>query len=257
MARSFEGLKSARNDAVAAYAVFVGLMAISIFVSETWAQGTAKEAPAADFQRVVNWVLEDGTTFIVHGRVAAPQGLTTGDSDWHCKSKSFQSDDDKQKHAFFVGTDSDHFSFITLQAADRSFLIKWRVGAGWNNVETLYSDATGEKIVSSEVYRGQFEQEKIFWLSRVPIYFGGPSNPIKGKWTAADNTAWEFMEYKPGEDHGEVNQGAAVGRYNFEVPGRVRIETPSGTTVYQIHESTERFTLTDPNGTKLEFTRVK
>ena len=51
--------------------------------------------------------------------------------------------------------------------------------------------------------------------------------------------------------------GSIRGRYTFGDRERIKIETPSGTAVYQIELSGDRMTLKDPRGSKLEFTRVK
>lgn len=76
---------------------------------------------------------------------------------------------------------------------------------------------------------------------------------IVGKWRSGDSNAmvWEF-----GKD-GSVLMGSAKGRYSFGDRGRVKIETPFGTSIYQLELAGDRMLLTDPTGSKLEFTRVK
>jgi hypothetical protein len=83
---------------------------------------------------------------------------------------------------------------------------------------------------------------------------GGPRRDITGQWrTAGDANAmvWEFSE------NGAVTMGSIRGRYSFGHRERIKIETPSGTAVYQIELSGDRMTLKDPRGSKLEFTRVR
>ena len=83
---------------------------------------------------------------------------------------------------------------------------------------------------------------------------GGPRRDLTGQWrTAGDANAmvWEFS------GNGAVTMGSIRGRYTFGDRERIKIETPSGTAVYQIELSDDRMTLKDPRGSKLEFTRVK
>ena len=62
---------------------------------------------------------------------------------------------------------------------------------------------------------------------------------------------WEFAR------DGSVLMGSAKGRYSFGDRGRVKIETSFGTSIYQFELAGDRMLLTDPTGSKLEFTRMK
>jgi hypothetical protein len=78
-------------------------------------------------------------------------------------------------------------------------------------------------------------------------------NDIVGKWqTASDANAlvWEFSR------DSSVLMGATRGKYIFG-RNRVKIQTPFGTTVYQMDLFADRMILKDPRGSKLEFTRSK
>ena len=82
---------------------------------------------------------------------------------------------------------------------------------------------------------------------------GRSRNDIVGKWrTAGDSSAmvWEFS------DDGSVLMGSTRGKYTFG-RNRVKIQTPFGTTVYQLDLSEDRMILKAPGGSKLEFTRSK
>lgn len=78
-------------------------------------------------------------------------------------------------------------------------------------------------------------------------------NDIIGKWRSGDSTAmvWEFAR-----DH-SVLMGSMKGRYTFGDRRRLKIETPLGTSIYQLELTDNRLLLTDPTGSKLEFTRIK
>jgi hypothetical protein len=83
---------------------------------------------------------------------------------------------------------------------------------------------------------------------------GGPNHYIVGKWRAAGDASamvWEFSR------DGSVKIGSMRGRYSFGDRDRVKIETSSATSVYQIELSGDHMTLKDPNGSKLEFTKVR
>jgi hypothetical protein len=62
--------------------------------------------------------------------------------------------------------------------------------------------------------------------------------------------AWEFSE------NGSVLIGSTRGRYLLD-RDRIKIETPFAKTVYQMEFSGDRMILREPNGPKLEFTRIR
>ena len=82
---------------------------------------------------------------------------------------------------------------------------------------------------------------------------GGPHHGIVGKWRATGPSAmvWEFSK------DGSVLMGSAQAKYSLGDNDRVKIETRFGTLVYQMEFSADRMTLKDPNGSKLELTRLK
>ena len=62
---------------------------------------------------------------------------------------------------------------------------------------------------------------------------------------------WEFTS------NGGVIEGTMHGRYSFGDNQRIKIETPVAASVYHMQVVNDRLILTDPRGTKLEFTRIK
>jgi len=82
---------------------------------------------------------------------------------------------------------------------------------------------------------------------------GGPSRDVVGKWHMsqdADVMVWEFSK------NGAVVIGNTRGRYILD-RNRVKIETPFAKNVYQMEFSNDRMILREPNGSKLEFTRIR
>ncbi|PYI88324.1 MAG: hypothetical protein DMF03_11030 [Verrucomicrobia bacterium] len=80
------------------------------------------------------------------------------------------------------------------------------------------------------------------------------SSSIAGKWrNSGDPSAiiWEFRK------DGSVLIGNVRGRYSFGNNQRVKVETPFATSVYRMEFSGDRMILTDPNGSRLEFTKLK
>jgi len=75
---------------------------------------------------------------------------------------------------------------------------------------------------------------------------------IVGKWSTAGENAmvWEFVK------DSSVLIGSTRGKYTFG-RNRVKIQTPSGTTVYQMDLSEDRMILISPGGSKLQFTKAK
>lgn len=77
---------------------------------------------------------------------------------------------------------------------------------------------------------------------------------IVGKWrSAGDSSAmvWEFSKDR------SVLMGTTLGKYSFGDGKRIKIQTPFGTSFYQMEISEDRMTLTDPRGSKLEFTKLR
>jgi hypothetical protein len=82
---------------------------------------------------------------------------------------------------------------------------------------------------------------------------GGSQDNIVGTWRAAGDSSamvWEFSE------DSSVLMGSTRGKYTFG-SNRLKIQTPFGTTVYQMDLSEDRMILKAPGGSKLEFTRSK
>jgi hypothetical protein len=82
---------------------------------------------------------------------------------------------------------------------------------------------------------------------------GGPSRDVVGKWRLSQETdamVWEFSK------NGAVVIGNTQGRYILD-RNRVKIETPFAKTVYHMEFSGDRMILREPNGSKLEFTRIR
>lgn len=79
-------------------------------------------------------------------------------------------------------------------------------------------------------------------------------NDIIGKWTTAGDSSamvWEFSK------DGSVLMGGTRGKYSFGDNERIKIQTPFGTSVYQMEFSGDQMTLKDPTGSKLVFTKQK
>ena len=82
---------------------------------------------------------------------------------------------------------------------------------------------------------------------------GGPAHDIVGKWHMSQDAnalVWEFSK------NGAVLIGNTRGRYILD-RNRIKIETPFARTVYQMEFSGDRMILREPNGPKLEFTRLR
>jgi hypothetical protein len=82
----------------------------------------------------------------------------------------------------------------------------------------------------------------------------GSHGDIVGKWqTRGDSKAmvWEFSK------DSSVLMGSTRGKYTLGDSDRVKIQTPFGTSVYQIEVAGDQMTLRDPTGSKLEFTKLK
>ena len=84
---------------------------------------------------------------------------------------------------------------------------------------------------------------------------GGPSREIVGKWWASNApnaVVWEFAS------NGAVVIGSSRGRYSFGDNNRIKLEMPSGRSVYQMEfPSPDQMTFRDSTGSKLTFTRAR
>jgi len=82
---------------------------------------------------------------------------------------------------------------------------------------------------------------------------GGSSQHVVGKWRMSQDAnamVWEFSR------NGGLLIGNTRGRYTLD-RNRVKIETPFAKTVYQMEFSGDRMILREPDGPKLEFTRIR
>lgn len=80
------------------------------------------------------------------------------------------------------------------------------------------------------------------------------ADDIVGKWRATGDSStiiWEFSK------DGSVLMGSTRGKFTFGNGGRVKIQSPFGTAVYQVEWSGDHMTLKDLSGSKLEFTKLK
>ena len=83
---------------------------------------------------------------------------------------------------------------------------------------------------------------------------GGPAHDIVGKWRTTGDANAMVWEFSP---NGAVLIGSDKGRYSFGDQNRIKIQTPFGTSIYQMELSGDHMTLKPPNGSKLELTRLK
>ena len=85
------------------------------------------------------------------------------------------------------------------------------------------------------------------------ILAGCGNSSIVGKWRMSgteNQTIWEFSS------NGAVRVGEVRGKYKFGDQERIKIETPFSTTVYVVKVSSDQLVLEQPDGPKLEFTRL-
>lgn len=83
---------------------------------------------------------------------------------------------------------------------------------------------------------------------------GSSHNEIVGKWRTAGDAnlmIWEFSK------DGSVLMGSTRGKYTLGDRDRLKIQTPFGTSVYQMELSPDHMMLKDPGGLKLQFTRLR
>src|SRR6266487_4997425 len=86
------------------------------------------------------------------------------------------------------------------------------------------------------------------------VMAGCGNSSIVGNWRmsgAENQTVWEFSR------NGSVLVGEVRGRYKFGDQDRIKIQTPSATTVYLVKLSSDQLVLQELGGSKLEFTRVR
>jgi hypothetical protein len=82
----------------------------------------------------------------------------------------------------------------------------------------------------------------------------GGSSAIVGKWRSSGDPSpivWQFSKDR------SVLIGNARGRYSIGDGNRIKIETPFAIAVYRMEFSGDQMILTDPNGSKLQFIRIR
>jgi hypothetical protein len=100
-------------------------------------------------------------------------------------------------------------------------------------------------------YKPRLRIVVLAFLASAMASCGNPT--IVGKWRMAggsNTTIWEFSK------NGSVLIDSVRGKYKFGDHGRIKIETPFATSVYQLEILGDRMTLREPGGPKLEFTRI-
>lgn len=84
---------------------------------------------------------------------------------------------------------------------------------------------------------------------------GSSSPEIVGKWQMSGGnpkeSVWEFSET------GSIVIGKTRGRYSLADNNRVKIQTPYGTMAYHMDFWGDHMVLTEVNGAKLEFNKIK
>jgi hypothetical protein len=84
---------------------------------------------------------------------------------------------------------------------------------------------------------------------------GGPSRELIGKWQMSNDPKpsglWEFAE------NGSIVIGKARGRYSLGDNNRVKVQTSFGTMTYRMEFWGDHMVLTEVNGAKLAFDRIK
>lgn len=83
---------------------------------------------------------------------------------------------------------------------------------------------------------------------------GRSQSDIVGKWSTPGDSSAMVWEFSP---DGSVLMGGTRGKYSFGDNERIKIQTPFGTSVYQMEFLGEQMTLKDPTGSKLVFTKQK
>ena len=91
-------------------------------------------------------------------------------------------------------------------------------------------------------------------LASLVISCGGAQRDVIGQWRSADSAIATIWEFSP---NGAVSIGSIQGRYSLGDRGRIKIETGSSTSVYELAVSGDQMTLKDLRGSKLEFVRIK
>lgn len=76
---------------------------------------------------------------------------------------------------------------------------------------------------------------------------------IVGKWQAAENPTAMVWDFSP---KGAVKVGDTAGRYTFGDRGRLKIETPSATFVYELDLKGDTMVWKDPAGARMELKRI-
>ena len=102
--------------------------------------------------------------------------------------------------------------------------------------------------------RSQFQLLLSMLLLSILIACGGPAHDIVGKWRTGsepNDVVWEFAS------NGAVTIGQTRGRYSFGDSGRIKIETPTGASVYQAQITRDHMTFREASGSRLEFTRLQ
>ena len=177
-------------------------------------------AQAAGVSLVMNWAQAQGKEIGLPGGVASLFKLSDPKNDWVCRTEAYEGDDNSQ-HYFSVGMKKKGV-VIAYKPGKSTYVLNWLTDETGTLQGTVRIDKTGVHLVPNEPFAGRFLTEQKFWRARVPIAFGGSSNPMVGTWLASDKVVWQFRRFPAGQKQGEMKKGDAPGHYSFEYPGRVQ-----------------------------------
>jgi len=206
---------------------------------------------------VMNWTEAQGKEIGLPASVASLFNLSDPKHDWLCRTEAYEGEDNSQ-HYFSVGTKKKGV-VIAYKPGKSTYVLNWLTDETGRLEATVRIEKNGTHLIANEAFAGRFQTEQKFWSARVPIAFGGSNNPLVGRWFGPNHVVWEFRRFPSGQRQGELKRGENAGHYNFEYPGRVKVEVPPEAIVYQIQETTsdDEFALIDPRGKKLGFIRVE
>lgn len=119
----------------------------------------------------------------------------------------------------------------------------------------LFQPHLGNRVIAP-VVRALHKSHAAILASTLLLFVaacGDSQTDIVGKWSTGGNSTPMVWEFRPDSS---VLMGGTQGKYTFG-RNRIKIQTPFGTTLYQMDLSADRIILKDPRGSKLELMRVK
>lgn len=116
--------------------------------------------------RLADWVIANGKQTVLNAPVAEAMGLGVADLPMH--GQAFKPSGDDHLHIVLVGTSQGRTDIVLTHTSMDQVGPMWLTSPTGALRKTIYEDANGISVVTDGKYNADFEQQKAYFVSKVP-----------------------------------------------------------------------------------------